>query len=75
MREKAANPQPFITQKFLDFASDLMRICHTLIPFADELCNHNNYPSDEKVRECFLKYSQVQSVTDSYKNRIRPIIQ
>ena len=59
-----------ITQEFLDFASDLMRIGRTLIPFADELCNHNNYPSDEKVRECFLKYSQVQSVTDSYKNLV-----
>jgi len=47
-----------ITQEFLDFASDLMRIGRTLIPFADELCNHNNYPSDEKVRKCFLKYSQ-----------------
>jgi hypothetical protein len=32
--------------------------------------NHNNYPSDEKMRECFLKYSQVQSVTDSYKNLV-----
>jgi len=59
-----------ITQEFFDFASDLMRIKRTLIPFADELCNHNNYPSDEKVRECFLKYSQVQSVTDSYKNLV-----
>ena len=59
-----------ITQEFLDFASDLMRIGRTLIPFADELCNHNNYPSDEKVRKCFLKYSQIQSVTDSYKNLV-----
>ena len=59
-----------ITQEFLDFASDLMRIGRTFIPFADELCNHNNYPSDEKVRECFLKYSQILSVTDSYKNLV-----
>ena len=59
-----------ITQEFLDFASDLMRIRRTLIPFADELCNHNNYPSDEKVRECFLKYSQILSVSDKYKNLI-----
>ena len=59
-----------ITQEFLDFASDLMRIGRTLIPFADELCNHNNYPSDEKVRESFLKCSQVQSFTDSYRNLV-----
>ena len=54
--------------EFKTFASDLLRIGHVLKPFADELCDHNSYPSTEKVIEVFQKFTATHNLSNSYLN-------
>ena len=57
-----------LSAEFKTFASDLLRIGHVLKPFADELCDHNSYPSSEKVIEVFKKFTATHNLSSSYLN-------
>ena len=47
-----------LTNEFAEFVSDLMRVKNVFMPFADKLCGHNNYPSNQKVIEVFQQFTE-----------------
>ena len=47
-----------MTNEFAEFVSDLMRVKNVFMPFADKLCAHNNYPSNQKVIEVFQQFTE-----------------
>jgi hypothetical protein len=57
-----------IADEFETFVADLLRVKNVFMPFADELCNHNNYPSTEKVIEVFQKFTATHNLSNSYMN-------
>ena len=57
-----------IADEFETFISDLLRVKNVFMPFADTLCDHNNYPSTEKVIEVFKKYTATHNLSNSYLN-------
>ena len=57
-----------IADEFETFVADLLRVKNVFMPFADELCNHNNYPSTEKVIEVFQKFTATHNLSNSYLN-------
>ena len=57
-----------LTTEFKTFIGDLLRVSSVFMPFADELCDHNNYPSTEKVIEVFQKFTATHNLSNSYLN-------
>ena len=57
-----------IADEFETFVADLLRVKKVFMPFADELCDHNNYPSTEKVIEVFQKFNATHNLSNSYLN-------
>jgi hypothetical protein len=47
-----------MTNEFAEFVSDLIRVKTVFMPFADKLCDHNNYPSNKKVIEVFQQFTE-----------------
>ena len=47
-----------MTNEFAEFVSDLMRVKNVFMPFADKLCDHNNYPSNQKVIKVFQQFTE-----------------
>ncbi|WP_294484520.1 DUF6076 domain-containing protein [uncultured Ruminococcus sp.] len=47
-----------MTNEFAEFVSDLIRVKNVFMPFADKLCDHNNYPSNKKVIEVFQQFTE-----------------
>lgn len=57
-----------ITAEFKGFAADMLRIGHVLKPFAEALCDHNNYPSSEKIIDVFRKITATHDLSNAYLN-------
>ena len=53
-----------MTNEFAEFVSDLIRVKNVFMPFADKLCDHNNYPSTEKVIEVFQKFTATHNISN-----------
>ena len=50
-----------MTNEFSTFIEDIIRVKKIFMPFVDELCNHNSYPTTQKVIDTFQKYRGVIS--------------
>ena len=50
-----------MTNEFSTFIEDIIRVKKIFMPFVDELCDHNSYPTTQKVIDTFQKYRGVIS--------------
>jgi len=50
-----------MTNEFSTFIEDIIRVKKIFMPFVDELCDHNSYPTTQKVIDTFQKYIGVIS--------------
>ena len=50
-----------MTNEFSTFIEDIIRVKKIFMPFVDELCDHNSYPTTQKVIDTFQRYTGVIS--------------
>ena len=50
-----------MTNEFSTFIEDIIRVKKIFMPFIDELCDHNSYPTTQKVIDTFQRYTSIVS--------------
>jgi len=50
-----------MTNEFSTFIEDIIRVKKIFMPFVDELCDHNSYPTTQKVIDTFQRYTSIVS--------------